>query len=179
MKKSWLSLGLFCALVWIILSCGKKETKTDPAPQVQKKQVIDVQNNISNGGELEVVFGNKIIKDDYLVAQFTARSEIFSIDNLQIYNYDVNSDVYPQFLISIDAKESDLNNWKNKSYSLSLCSLVLDEDAVPFRSEGQVMITIVTEDEIHGHFQGHLINIVNYEKMPIQGSFRAKIKYNS
>lgn len=178
MKKSWLIWGGFCAFIWILLSCDKKETKTEPGSEVQKKQIIEVQNNISNGGELQVMFGNKIIKDDYLVAQFTARSEIFSVDNLQIYNYDVNSDVYPQFLISIDARESELKKWENKSYPLSLCSLVLDEDAVPFRSEGQVMITQVTEDQVSGHFQGHLIHIVNYEQMPIQGSFRARIKYN-
>lgn len=179
MKKSWLLLGLFCICAGIFASCNKKDSKTDQTSELDKKQVINVQNNMSNGGDLEVTFGTKIIKDDYLVAQFTARNEIFRIDNLQIFNYDVNSDVYPQFLISIDANESDLKNWQNKSYALNLCSLILDEDSVPSRSEGQIMITNVTDDEVQGHFQGHLINIVSYEKTPIQGRFRAKIKYNT
>lgn len=151
----------------------------DSTTTLEKKQIITVRNNGSNGGELEVIFGDKIIKDNYLVAQFTMRSEVFSIDNLQIFNYDANSNVYPQFLISIDAKESNLQNWKQQSFSLNLCSLILDVDSVPSRSEGQVMITEVSADEVVGHFQGHLINILNYEKTPIRGSFRAKIKYNS
>ena len=167
-------------LVFIAGNCSKKEKEPKtirPEPEFHKSKP-DGQDRQPNGGMLRYTLEGKLFEDEFFVALFTPRGDIFRYDNLQLFNYNVGSDKYPQFIISIDNVESDLSKWQSKTFPLDFCSLTAVRNTVPLNSEGEVTITKVTETTVKGKFSGHLVNILKEKKFPIRGEFRAMLQVN-
>lgn len=171
---------IFLALIipLLVFSCGKKEEKVVRPEGHFNVSASDKSDRDPNGGMLRFTLGGKTMHDKYFVAQFTPRGDIFEKDNLQLYNYNLGSDKYPQFIINIDFKESELKNWQGKIFPLDFLAFTAAADTPPFNSTGELKITRVTEKNIEGTFHGFLINPTSKRKFPIKGEFRAIIKLN-
>ena len=96
-------IGIF--ILALVISCGTDNGKSDN--QSDRK---------SNGGMIRFVLNDKTMHDRYFVAQFTPRGHLFETDNLQLYNYRIDSDKYPQIFFNLDYKESDLNKWRKSHF---------------------------------------------------------------
>jgi len=169
-KKSFFAL----LIVAMLIGCGKKDKqKTDF--QVSHPSQSDRQ---PNGGMLRFTIDDKSMHDKYFVAQFTPRGDMFEYDNLQLFNYNIGSDKYPQFIININYKESDLKKWEGKSFPLDFLAFTPSPKAIPLNSRGEIMITRVIDNEVEGKFSGELIHPKTGQTHPIKGEFRAVLKVN-
>lgn len=178
--RSKLILVVVFFLIFYVTHCAKKDEKPKtirPAPKFQKSQPDDSDRQ-PNGGMLRYKLEGRLFEDDFFVAMFTPRGDIFRYDNLQLFNYNVGSDKYPQFIISIDNTESDLVKWQGKTYPLDFCSLTAVRNTVPLNSEGEVTITKVTQTTVEGKFTGQMVNILKKKKFPVKGEFRAMLQVN-
>jgi hypothetical protein len=133
---------------------------------------------LSNGGMLRYTIEDKSTHDVYAVAQFTPRGDLFDEDNLQIYNYNLDSEKYPRLLISIDHKESNLKDWKSISFSQSLFVLTPSPGVSPLPIKGTITITQVSDDQITGNFDGFLISKKTQKRLKIRGEFKAVLTLN-
>jgi hypothetical protein len=176
MKKKLFLLPL---LLFIITSCNnEKEPQT-----VTQKGDFDVHepdqsDKSANNGKLRFTLEGKPMHDNYFVAQFTPKGDMFENDNLQLYNYNLGSNKYPQFMLSIDNKESNLKNWEGQTFPLDFLAFTAAENTTPFNSQGKVSITNVTETSIEGTFNGKLIHPISRKSFPIKGEFKAIIRVN-
>jgi len=180
MLRNLIILVVGLLLILSNTNCTKKERepKTIRSTPEFEQTSPDENDRQSNGGMLRYTLAGKLFEDDYFVAMFTPRGDIFRTDNLQLFNYNVGSDKYPQFIISIDNVESDLTNWQSKTFSLDVCSLTAVQNTVPLNSEGEVTITKVTAAAVEGKFSGNMINVEKDKKFPIKGEFRAILQVN-
>ena len=172
----------FGIMLVVFVYCGQNEKETKPktvrpAPEFNVT-VPDFNDRQPNGGLLRYHLAGKIFEDDYFVALFTPRGDLFRTDNLQLYNYNIGSDKYPQFIISIDNLESQLSLWQGKTFPLNFCSLTVVGNTVPLNSEGQVTLTKISDSVIEGKFSGNMINVVKNKKFPIKGEFKAILEVN-
>jgi hypothetical protein len=133
---------------------------------------------LSNGGMLRYTIEDQSTHELYVVAQFTPRGDLFDKDNLQIYNYNLDSEKYPRLLISIDHKESNLEDWKNISFSQPLFALTPSPDVSPLPIKGTITITQVSDDQITGKFDGILISEKTQKRLKIRGEFKAVLTLN-
>ena len=169
-KKSFLAL----LIIGMLMGCGKKEKqKTD-----FKVSLPSQSDRQPNGGMLRFTIDDKSMHDKYFVAQFTPRGDVFEYDNLQLYNYNIGSDKYPQFIINLNFKESDLKKWQGKTFPLDFLAFTPSPRAIPLNSRGEITITKVTESFVEGKFSGELIHPKTGEPHPIKGEFRAVLKVN-
>jgi len=174
MKKKLFLLPL---ILFTIISCSNDKE------QVVQKGDFDVHepdqsDKNANGGKLRFSLEGKPMHDNYFVAQFTPKGDMFENDNLQLYNYNLGSDKYPQFMVSIDNKESDLKNWEGKTFPLDFLAFTAAENTTPFNSKGKITITKITDNSIEGTFNGMLIHPINRKSFPIKGEFKAIIRVN-
>ncbi len=166
---------LICLTALALLSgCDRKQEKAGhkPAP------LATVGDRTDNGGLLRFTLEGKALHDRFVVAQFTPRGDLFVEDNLQIYNYDIESDKYPRILISISSLESDLKLWQEKVLPVELLAFSVSAESRPFSSRGEVKITRVTAQYVEGQFSGELFSEENGKSFPIQGEFKAVLRWN-
>ncbi|MBN1997455.1 hypothetical protein JW935_07885 [candidate division KSB1 bacterium] len=170
------TLFLLCL---VILYCTK-----DKKPKVVRPKgsfnatTPDRSDHEANGGILRFTLSGKAMHDDFFIAQFTPRGDIFTYDNLQLANYHIGSDKYPKFLINVDYAESDLSAWEGKSFPMDFLAFVAAPNTSPLNSKGKVTITRVTPSFIEGRFSGQLVHPVNGKTFPIKGEFKGIIKLN-
>ena len=166
MKKIQL---LFVTIAFaFVISCGGDNKEI-------ADQSLDRQ---SNGGMLRFNLGGKNMHDRYFGAQFTPRGDIFKKDNLQLYNYNIGSDKFPKFIISIDHIESDLQKWQGETFPMAFLAFTPEKNSTPLGADGKIMITRVTESMVNGNFEGELIHPVSGKRFPIRGEFKAKLEIN-
>jgi hypothetical protein len=170
----------FIVLGVVLVGCGKKKEPETIRPQrdFQMSQP-DQTDRQSNGGMLRFTLEGKTMHDSYFVALFTPRGDLFQNDNLQLFNYSLGSNKYPQFLINLDYRESDLQNWQDKKFPLDFLAFTPAPNQVPFTSQGEVTLTKVTDQFVEGKFSGDLINPHNDKTYSIKGEFKAVIRVNS
>ena len=162
-----------------IHTCEKKEEPKVIRPEGRfRVSAPDNSDREPNGGFLRFTLAGKAMHDRYFVAQFTPRGELFRKDNLQLYNYNLGSDKYPQFLISIDHVQSDPQKWSGGTFPLDLLAFTATPNTVPLNSRGEIKIIKVTRSTLEGHFSGELIHPVSKKIFPIRGDFKAMIKMN-
>ena len=172
-KKAFFTLFLF------LLACGPQ--KQDQVRFPLKKQSDDhVKNSdkIPNGGFLRFTLKDKTMHDNFFVAQFTPKGNIFTHDNLQLFNYNLGSDKYPQFIINIDFDDSDLKKWQERVFPLDFLAFTASPSTTPLNSRGQVHILKVSDDSIEGSFSGELYNPVTKKTFPIRGEFKGIVMLN-
>ena len=169
---------LFLCLLLVVLGGSCKQREQQP---VQKGDFNiyepEQSDRKANGGKLRFTLGGKAMHDNFFVAQFTPKGDLFGSDNLQLYNYNFGSDKYPQFLVSIDHTESDLKKWEDKTFPLDFLAFTVSKHSAPFHSKGKMTITKVTESWIEGTFDGMLFH-PQKRSFPIKGEFRAIIRVN-
>ena len=174
-----IKLFLFPLLIFLFAFCNKEKEPETITPEgnfnVYKP---DQSDRNSNGGKLRFTLDNKVMHDDFFIAQFTPKGEMFEHDNLQLYNYNFGSDKYPQFIINIDFDNSDLKNWEGQTFSLDFLAFTASPNTVPFNSKGEITITKVSATDIQGTFKGHLVHPKNRNTFPIKGDFKAMIRVN-
>jgi hypothetical protein len=153
----------------LLSACGQKEDS--------EKQTVTTDRG-SNDGLLRFVLAGKSMHDSFFSAQFTPRGDLFKKDNLQLYNFNPESNKYPRFLINIDYQQSDLKQWKGKRFPLDYLAFTPSPGAKPLKSRGELLITTVTERYIEGQFAGELYKPSTGQRFPIRGEFRAQLEYN-
>ncbi len=131
-----------------------------------------------NGGMLRFKLKDKAMHDKFFIAQFTPRGELFKNDNLQLFNYNIGSDKYPQFIINLNYKESELKKWEGQTFPLDFLAFTAAPNTTPLNSQGTLKITKVTNSAVEGTFSGKLSNPVSKKIVPIRGEFKAMIKLN-
>ncbi len=166
MKKIYLVLVMI--VVMLFMSCGGDDDPT--SGQAKDRQ--------SNGGMLRFNLSGKNMHDRYFGAQFTPRGDIFKRDNLQLYNYNIGSDKFPKFIISIDHTESDLQKWEGESFPMDFMAFTPEKNSAPLGAEGNIVITRVTQSMVNGNFEGELIHPVSGKRFPIRGEFKAELEIN-
>jgi len=165
---------LFCAFL-LTTACQQDEAPKNFAHDVTRPAQSDRK---PNGGLLRFTLNEKVMHDSFFEAQFTPRGEVFQNDNLQLYNYNLNSEKYPRLLISIDAKESDLENWEGKTFPLDAMAFTASAESQPLSSRGELHIDEVTDRRIEGTFSGELLHPDGERTFPIRGEFRAMLRVN-
>ncbi len=158
-----LLIGILTITLVIALNCDHKTAHSDFK---------------ANGGKLRYSIEDKSTHDTYLVAQFTPRGDLFEKDNLQIYNYALDSEKYPRILISLDHKESNLTKWQGKSFSQSLFAFIPSQQVSPLPVESRITISNVTDKHIEGTFNGWLVSEKTNKRLKIKGEFKAMLKLN-
>ncbi|MBN1543768.1 hypothetical protein JW992_16615 [candidate division KSB1 bacterium] len=131
-----------------------------------------------NGGLLRMVIEEKSMHDKFFVAQFTPRGDLFEIDNLQLFNYNIDSEKYPKLLISIDYAESDLKKWQGRSFPLNVFAFIPEKSAPPLQSRGEIHIEKIDDKSVQGTFAGVLIHSSNLQEFPLRAEFKAVLRYN-
>ncbi len=164
-------LGLLVLV--LLLGCGKKQEK----PR-QQAPLAAVGDRSDNGGMLRFTVEGRTMHDRFVVAQFTPRGDLFPEDNLQIYNYDIQSDKYPRLLISINSRESDLRHWTEKSLPVELLAFTVSAQSPPLTTKGEARITRVDGSFVEGQFRGELVNEENGKRYEIRGEFKAVMRLN-
>jgi hypothetical protein len=157
-----------------LASCQKAE-KNEKSALKAREQLSD---RVSNDGMLRFVLAGKSMHDEFFIAQFTPQGNLFEKDNLQLCNYNIGSDKYPQFIININHDSSNLKEWEGKTFPLDFLAFTPASDARPLDSEGNILFTKITDTSIEGKFSGNLINRVSGKKYPIRGEFKAIIELN-
>jgi hypothetical protein len=165
----------FIALIGLGMLACEKPRERDGAPGNSSGDISDRE---PNGGFLRCTLAGKAMHDRFFVAQFTPRGELFEEDNLQLYNYHIGSEKYPQFLISIDHLESDPGEWSGVTFPLDFLAFTAAPNTTPLNSRGELVITKVTGATIEGRFAGELIHPVSNKTFPIRGDFKAMIVLN-
>ncbi|HNW58799.1 MAG TPA: hypothetical protein PKI62_03890 [bacterium] len=166
---------IFLALValMVLLGCGKKQDK----PR-QQAPLAAVGDRTDNGGMLRFTVEGKTMHDRFVVAQFTPRGDLFPEDNLQIYNYDIQSDKYPRLLLSINSRESDLRRWQDQSLPAELVAFTVSAQSPPLTARGEVRITRVADPFIEGQFRAELLQEESGKSYEIRGEFKAVLRLN-
>ena len=100
-----IKLFFLCALFLFTVACQKDEDPAQAHDVTRPKQ----SDQKPNGGLLRFTLGDKPLHDSFCEAQFTPRGEMFEHDNLQLYNYNLNSEKYPQLILNINHKYLHLN----------------------------------------------------------------------
>ncbi len=171
---------LIFLLILLAFSCGedRQSAQSRKSQAGMRTGEPDLSDREPNGGMLRFSLEGKAMYDKFFVAQFTPRGDLFNSDNLQLYNYNPGSDKYPQFIINIDYKESDLRNWAGKTFPLDFLAFTAAANTLPLNSKGKIEITEVTETEVEGKFSGQLIHPTSGKTFEIRGEFRAMVRVN-
>ncbi|HOT95805.1 MAG TPA: hypothetical protein PLG50_09495 [bacterium] len=164
---------LLLLVLALVLGCERKQEQ--PRKQAPLAAVGD---RSDNGGILRFTVEGKTMHDRFVVAQFTPRGDLFTDDNLQIYNYDIQSDKYPRLLISINNRESDLRNWTGKNLPVELLAFTVSALTPPLTTKGEARITRVDDSYVEGQFRGELVNEENGKFYEIRGEFKAVMRLN-
>ena len=93
---------LFFLCVLFFAAACQKDKELQPHDVMRPRQ----SDYKPNGGLLRFTLGDKPMHDSFFEAQFTPRGQMFDTDNLQLYNYNLNSDKYPQLLINVNNVDS-------------------------------------------------------------------------
>ena len=165
-------------LLWLIAlaligGCAKKEEKEHKQPTLPS-----VGDSADNGGMLRFTVEGKAMRDRFVVAQFTPRGDLFTEDNLQIYNYDIDSAKYPRLLISVNTSESDLKKWQGKILTAEDVAFTVSDRSAPLTSHGEIKITRVNDQFVEGQFNGNLLSEGNGKSFEIRGEFKAVLRWN-
>ncbi len=158
----------------IFMGCSRQE-ESDQNPAVEQTTTGDAA---GNGGFLRMHLQGKWIRDSFFVAQFTPRGDLFSKDNLQFYNYDIQSQKYPRLLISIDFLESDFKKWQGRVYPMDVFVLTIEKETAALQAQGTLKITRITDQTVEGHFTGELFSEDGLRKFPVDGEFKGIFRLN-
>ena len=167
-----------CLVLLLIFACQRKKERVIRPEGSFDISTPDLSDRNPNGGMLRFTLDGKRMHDKYFVAMFTPRGDLFEKDNLQLFNYNLGSDKYPQFIINVDHKESDLKKWQGIDLPLDFLAFTAAPNTVPLNSRGNIKILRVTENMIEGQFSGRLIHPVNRKEFEIKGEFKAKLQLN-
>ncbi|MBN1559721.1 hypothetical protein JW998_05695 [candidate division KSB1 bacterium] len=165
-------LFFLCAL-FLLVAC-QKEKELQPHDVMHPRQ----SDRKPNGGLLRFTLGDKPLHDSFFEAQFTPRGQVFDADNLQLYNYNLNSDKYPRLLITVNTVESDLSKWIDQSLPIETLAFTAAPNVPTMKSPGTIKITKVTERDVEGSFSGELVNPGTGKVFEIRGEFRAILRIN-
>lgn len=165
----------FIVLSLFLTVCQKNDSSQQPPYMASRPAQSDRK---PNGGLLRFTLEDKVMHDPFFEGQFTPRGQVFEYDNLQLYNYNVDSDKYPRLFITIDFQESDLSKWVGKAFPMDLFVFTPAPGIEPFSAKGEIRIIKRTGDDLEGHFEGLLFHPHKSSTFPIKGEFRAKIKQN-
>jgi len=168
-------LFLLLLVVFLIVGCSQ-EKKEQPPLDVNQPAQSDRE---PNGGALRFHLAEKAMHDKFFEAQFTPRGDLYDKDNLQLYNYNLGSAKFPQFLISLNYKESELKSWEGLIFPLDFLVFTISPGTQPLISTGELEITHVTDYYIEGKFGGTLTHPENGNEYKISGEFKAIIKVNA
>jgi hypothetical protein len=169
-----IKLFLLSLLVFTFFFCNKDQTNKGTFNIHQPDQ----SDRLANGGKLRFTLDKKVMHDDYFVAQFTPKGDMFDFDNLQLYNYNFGSEKYPQFIINIDFNDSELKNWEGKTFPMEFLAFIAAPRTAPFNSSGNITITKVSKNNVQGTFNGYLLHPKSKNRFPIKGEFKAIIAIN-
>lgn len=172
MTKKYLPLLGLLAL--LLVACPEKGEQTAHP----KKPLVTVGDRSDNGGWLRLTLEGKTMHDRFVVAQFTPRGDLFQADNLQIYTYDIDSDKYPRFLLSLSLRESDLRLWQAQQFPMDTLAFTVAPELKPLSSRGEIRITRVSDQFVEGQFAGELFSPENGKSLPIRGEFKAVLRWN-
>jgi hypothetical protein len=164
-----------CAFFLMTLACQQDDNLAKQPHDVNRPKQSDRK---PNGGLLRFTLGDKPLHDSYCEGQFTPRGEMFEFDNLQIYNYNLESDKYPQLLIHVNHKESELANWIDKSLPIDVMAFTAAPQTETLQSKGTLKVTKVSGRTIEGSFSGDLLNPETGKTFEIRGEFRAILRVN-
>ncbi len=165
---------LLCLIALALIGgCGKEKEK-----ERKQTSLPSVGDNADNGGMLRFTLEGKAIRDRFVVAQFTPRGDLFMEDNLQIYNYDINSDKYPRLLMSVNTRESDLKKWQGQTLKAEVVAFTVSALSAPLTSQGELRITRVNDQFVEGQFHGELLSEENGKSFEIRGEFKAVLRWN-
>ena len=165
----------FILLAFFLIVCQKKDSSQQPPYMASRPSQSDRK---PNGGLLRFTLEDKVMHDSFFEGQFTPRGQVFESDNLQLYNYNLNSDKYPRLLITIDFFESDLNKCVGKVFPMDLFVFTPAPDAEPFSAKGEIRIVSREGDDLEGKFDGRLFHPHKRTSFKIKGEFKAKIRKN-
>ena len=166
-------LFLLLLLVFLV-ACG-----TDKPPDhghLDVKQPLQSDRE-PNGGMLRVHLADKAMHDEFFEAQFTPAGDLYKTANLQLYNYNYQSDKFPQFIITLNHAPNNLLKWEKKQFPLNLI-VTIAADRPPMRAEGRLTISRVTEYFVEGQFDGELNHPHGERTFPIRGEFKAILRLN-
>jgi len=164
-----------CALFLLALACQRDESLAKQPHDVTRPKQSDLK---PNGGLLRFTLGDKAMHDSFFEGQFTPRGEVFEFDNLQLYNYNLNSDKYPKLLINVNFKESDLTAWIDQSLPIDILAFTAAPNTETMKSKGLLKISQVTDRNLEGTFAGELLNSKTGKTFEIRGEFRAILRVN-
>ncbi|MBN1480061.1 hypothetical protein EH223_19100 [candidate division KSB1 bacterium] len=171
-----IKIFFLCSLFLLTAACEKDENLSKQPHDVTRPRQSDRK---PNGGLLRFTLGDKPLHDSFFEAQFTPRGEVFELDNLQLYNYNLDSDKYPQVLINVNHKESDVSRWVNQSLPIEILAFTAAPNTPALKSSnGTIKITKVTNRNIEGTFSGELFNPKASKTFAIRGEFRAVLRIN-
>ncbi len=162
-------------LFLIFAACQKNDDLRKSPHDVTKPAQSDRK---PNGGFIRFTLEGRPMHDSFFEAQFTPRGDVFEFDNLQLYNYNLGSDKFPQILISINFLESDLKKWQGRTFPMEALTFTAAESAPPMAATGEIRIKAVTERYVEGAFAGELVHPHNGKTFPFRGEFKAAIKVN-
>ena len=170
-----IKLFFICMLILALSACQKDETLPRAPYDVKQPAQSDLK---PNGGFIRFTLDEKPMHDSFFEAQFTPRGDVFEFDNLQLYNYNLGSEKYPQIIISVDYNQSDLNAWQGLTFSLENVTFSASAETAPMTATGELTIKLVTDRVIEGGFNGRLLHPHNDSSFPFRGEFKAVIKVN-
>ena len=160
-KKIFLIFAIFL----ISLNCGQK--KTDPN-----------DDRSDNGGFVRFAVEGKAMHDSYFVAQFTPAGDLLESDNLQLYNFNPGSKKFPQLLMDVNLKQSDLGKWQSQTLATDVLAFSVSPQSPPLQSTGQVKILQVSDKFVQGSFSGELVHPQTGKIYSIHGEFKGVLKIN-
>jgi hypothetical protein len=166
----------FILSVFLCTACCQKDEKPSLPPYDAARPTQSDRK--PNGGLLRFTLDGKLMHDSYFEAQFTPRGDVFQFDNLQMYNYNLESEKYPRILISIDHAASDLKQWSGLTVPMDFMAFTPTADTAPLAAHGEINIKSADEHKIEGSFTRELVHPVNGRTFPMSGEFRAIVKLN-
>ncbi len=170
-----IKLFFFCALFLLATACQRDENLAKQPHDVNRPRQSDQK---PNGGLLRFTLGDKPMHDSYCEAQFTPRGDVFEFDNLQIYNYNLESEKYPQLLINVNFNESELGKWVDQTLPIELMAFTAAPQTKTMTSKGTITLKNITDRTIEGSFSGDLLNADTGKTFAIRGEFRAILRVN-
>ena len=170
-----IKLFFLCTLILVFSACKKDENLQKAPHDVTKPAQSDRK---PNGGFIRFTLDERPMHDAFFEAQFTPRGDVFEFDNLQLYNYNLGSKKYPQIIISINYKQSDLKKWQGHKFSLQNFTFTAAEGTPSMTAKGEIEIKSVSDRFIEGMFSGELLHPQKDASFPIRGEFKASVKVN-
>ena len=137
-----IKMFFMCMSILFFSACQKDENLQKAPHDVAKPAQSDEK---PNGGFIRFTLDERPMHDSFFEAQFTPRGDVFEIDNLQLYNYNFGSKKYPQIIISIDYKQSDLQKWQGQKFSLQNFTFTAAAGAPPMAASGEIEIKAVSD----------------------------------